>query len=145
MSNQDNDMINSHINRQSTESQQDGQKSDVALDTTETSELKAGTGFMINLADTIRRYEAQGYSENLVACYDHFEARSGEIKLKPEEIVVDKIVRFENTSDPDDQSILYVISSSRQAVKGLYVDSFGPSSIELSRSMIERLKDHLNH
>jgi hypothetical protein len=147
MSNQDNDQVNSHINVQlnvqCTERSHEKDR-DQGLDSVETSELKAGTGFMINLADTIRRYETQGYSENLVACFDHFEARSGAIRLWPEEIAVDKVIRFENTSDPDDQSILYLISSNQQKVKGLYVDTFGPSSIELSKSMIERLKDHLS-
>ncbi|MBX2993278.1 MAG: hypothetical protein KF681_00590 [Bdellovibrionaceae bacterium] len=107
-------------------------------------ELKAGTGFMIGLAETIRKYEERGYTENLVPRYDHFEARSGEIRLNPEDFVVDKMVRFENTSDPDDQSVLYLVSAPSLKLKGLFVEAYGTQQDELSRLMIEKLKDH-NH
>lgn len=107
-------------------------------------ELKAGTGFMIGLADTIRKFEERGYTENLVARHDHFEARSGEIRLNPEDFTVDQLVRFENASDPDDQSVLYLVSAPSLKVKGLYVETYGAQQEALSRSMMEKLKEH-NH
>lgn len=101
---------------------------------------KAGTGFMINLTDTIRKFEAEGYVDNLVPNFDHFSCRNDSITIYPKEIVVDKMIRFENSSDPDDQSILYAIRSNHQGgVKGLYVDSYGTYHDELSASMIEAL------
>jgi len=105
-------------------------------------ELEAGTGFMLSISEVIKQLSQKGYSENLSAKRDHFEARSGELKLFPDEIVIDNIFRFENTSDPDDQSILYAVSSPAKGVKGLYVESFGAGQEELSREMIERLKNH---
>lgn len=104
--------------------------------------LKAGTGFMLSLADSIHHLYGQGYVENLIPRFDHFECRSGTIKLKPDDIVIDRLVRFENTSDPDDQSILYAVSAPQLGLKGLYVEGYGPAQDELSHEMIERLKEH---
>jgi len=104
--------------------------------------LQAGTGFMQGLADTITKLQAEGYSENLTPKEDHFEVHSGEIKIKPEEFSVDLMRRFENTSDPDDQSVLYAISAPSQNLKGLYVESYGLGQDPLSKEMIERLRKH---
>lgn len=104
--------------------------------------LKAGTGFMVGLADTLRKIQGKGYEENLTSKVDHFEARSGEIKLYPVDFKVDEIVRFENTSDPDDQAILYAVSSDSKGIKGVFVESFGLYNDELSPEMNERLKQH---
>lgn len=106
--------------------------------------LKAGTGFMANLADTLRGIQGKGYSENLTPKFDHFEARSGEIRLMPHEFSVDDIVRFENTSDPDDQAILYAISAPSIGIKGVYVESFSLTHDDLSVEMLNRLKIHPN-
>jgi hypothetical protein len=104
--------------------------------------LEAGTGFMDTLFHQIHKLQDEGYTENLVAKYDHFECHTGEVQMYPKEIKVDKIVRFENTSDPDDTSILYAISVPGKSIKGLYVESYGPSQDGVNREMLEALKDH---
>jgi hypothetical protein len=100
---------------------------------------KAGTGFMASLSETIRKLENDGYKENLTPCFDHLSCRVGEIKLYPEDFVVDKVVRFENSSDPDDQSILYAVSSDTHGVKGLYVESYGLYHESLSKEILDKL------
>ena len=92
------------------------------------------------LTEELHRLEAAGYTENLSARFDHFEARSGEIQLDPKQIVVDDHIRFENTSDPDDQSIAYAIRDPKSGIKGVYVESYGLYHDELSQQMIELLK-----
>lgn len=101
--------------------------------------LEAGTGFMASLAETIRAFERKGYTENLVPRFDHFELHSGRERLAPGEFVLDEVRRFENTSDPDDQSILYAISAPAHGLKGLYVDSYGTYHDELSERMLRSL------
>ena len=100
---------------------------------------QAGTGFMPQLASAIRKLESEGYVENLVPKFDHFECRSREFSIFPPNITVDRVVRFENTSDPDDQSILYAISDHTQNLKGLYADSYGLYHDELSLAMLAAL------
>jgi hypothetical protein len=104
--------------------------------------LEAGTGFMQSLSSVIHQLDIIGYSENLSAKIDHFECRSGQFKLYPKDVVIDNVFRFENTSDPDDQSILYAISAPSMGLRGIYVESYGIHQDELCNDMIERLKNH---
>lgn len=103
---------------------------------------KAGTGFMINPTEALRELERKGYTENLVPRFDHLELHSGQERLSPDQFEVDGIIRFENTSDPDDQSILYAISFGDR--KGTFLESYGLYHEEMSRPMIEKFKHHRN-
>jgi hypothetical protein len=104
--------------------------------------LRAGTGFMMQLPEALHCLRDVGYTENLIPRFDHFECRSGEIWIKPEDIVIDDVLRFENTSDPDDQSIAYAITCTRQNIKGVYVESYGLYHDDLSPELIAKLQDH---
>lgn len=88
-------------------------------------ELKAGTGFMQSLCEAIKILEMKGYRENLICCFDHLKSQCRKISIMPAEIDVKDIYRFENASDPDDQSILYAISIPSKNIKGLYIESYG--------------------
>lgn len=105
--------------------------------------LKAGTGFMVPVNEDILQLEKQGYSENLIPRFDHLECDSGSIKLYPDEFAVDEIIRFENSSDPDDQSIVYAISSAKGGVKGIYTESYGAYHDELSDEMLQHFKEEV--
>lgn len=106
---------------------------------------KAGTGFMLQPIEAMQEWEAKGYDKNLVLKFDHFEIDSGHEKIYPEEFEIDEFIRFENTSDPSDQSILYAISSPKHNLKGLYLESYGLYTEEVSRSMIDKFRHHLDH
>lgn len=101
---------------------------------------KSGTGLMLSLSEGIKSFQEKGYTANIVPEFDHFSINDGKIKLLPADITLDDIMRFENSSDPDDQSILYAISNKDQTIKGLYVDSFGAYHDELSKEMLEALR-----
>lgn len=104
--------------------------------------LEAGTGFMVSLSDAIHNLVKQGYTENLTLKVDHFECGDGKYKIYTQEFEVDKVLRFENTSDPDDQSILYAISVPKHGIKGLYIEAYGIYQDEQSPDMIEKFKHH---
>lgn len=105
------------------------------------STLKAGTGYMLSLSDAIRRFEKEGFTENLVPTFSHFCCQSGKFKLYPNDFRVLEMFRFENSSDPADQAILYAITCSSQQIKGLYVDSYGAYHDDLSNDMLSRLME----
>lgn len=93
---------------------------------------------MLQLFDAVKLLQRKGYGENLVPHYDHLTC--GDIKLYPSEIFFDHILRFENASDPDDQSILYAISVPSKKIKGLYVESYGLYHDEWSPVLLQRLQ-----
>lgn len=104
--------------------------------------LRAGTGFMLQAIEALEDFQMDGYTQNLVARFDHFELNSGAAKAYPNEFEVDELLRFENTSDPSDQSILYAISSPSRGWKGIYLESYGVYHEDLSTGMIEKLGRH---
>lgn len=101
---------------------------------------QAGTGFMLCLSDAIRELEKKGYDKNLAAKSDHFCCDCGDTKLYPQDVFIDEIIRFDNSSDPSDQAILYAISCDKKNLKGLYVESYGFYNEQLSLALIERIK-----
>lgn len=109
-------------------------------DTINADQMKAGTGFMLCLSDQIRELQKKGYTENLTDKFDHFSCQSGKYRMYPSDFYVDEIVRFDNSSDPDDQSILYAISCDRHNLKGLYIESYGTYHEDMSPTMLERIK-----
>lgn len=104
--------------------------------------LESGTGFMINPTETIKTLQGEGYTSDLIPCFDHFECRQSETKLYPDDFDVIERIRFENTSDPDDQSILFVIESNHLGIKGLFLESYGVYHEDLSHEMSHRLRVH---
>lgn len=103
---------------------------------------KAGTGFMESVSEAVAYFEKQGYDKNISLRFDHLEVNNGQEKIFSDEFEVDEIFRFENTSDPDDQAVVYAISSPLHNLKGVFLESYGIYQEEISKSMIERLKKH---
>jgi hypothetical protein len=61
-----------------------------------------------------------------------------DLRLDPEDFHVDEFYRFEGESNPDDNVVLYAISSS-SGVKGTLVDAYGAYSENLSFDMAKKL------
>jgi len=62
--------------------------------------------------------------------------------LSPEDFQIDKVYRFEGNSNPDDQSILYAISSAKFNMKGILVNGYGISWDESTSKLVEKLHTH---
>jgi hypothetical protein len=91
------------------------------------------------VTDTLNTLKEEGYvlDFNLkpycVACV------SRDIKLYPDDFVIDKFYRFEGASNPDDSAIVYAISS-KDGLKGTMVDAYGVYADSLTTEMIKKLK-----
>ena len=90
------------------------------------------------LTAAITSLRQQGYVEDFNLRTNFVECRKGEIQLMPNEFEIDKIFRFYGPSDPDDESILYAISS-KHGLKGILVNGFGYSSDPLTQEMVDKL------
>ncbi len=90
------------------------------------------------LSEAINGLTARGYSADFNLKPHCLECASLSLQLSPEEFNVDEFHRFEGMSNPDDNSILFAISSS-QGVKGLLVDAYGVYAENLNEGMIKKL------
>ncbi len=85
----------------------------------------------------------EGYEHDFNLLDEQIEIKSENEKFGVEEFEVDKVLRFEGMSNPDDNAILYAITTSNDR-KGVLVDGYGVSSGQVSKRMMEKLdlKDH---
>lgn len=60
--------------------------------------------------------------------------------LKPRTFKIDKVYRFEGASNPDDQCILYAISSQQLGLKGTLVNGYGISADEATNEVVSKLR-----
>jgi len=47
-------------------------------------------------------------------------------------------------NDPDDQSIVYAISSKDHGIKGILVNAYGPDASSFTQEMVRKLGTHSN-
>jgi hypothetical protein len=85
----------------------------------------------------------EGYEHDFNLLDEKIELKSKEQTFGVEEFEVDKVLRFEGMSNPDDNAILYAITTTND-LKGVLVDGYGVSSGQVSKEMMKKLdlKDH---
>jgi hypothetical protein len=98
--------------------------------------------FYDTLTEAIEALRKQGYTEDFNLKHNALESHTKGHVVMHDEFKVDKFFRFEANTDPDDQSILYAISSDKYHLKGLLVNSYGIYSEDFSDEMMEKLKAH---
>lgn len=91
------------------------------------------------LSEGIAALRLQGYTEDFNLQPHCIDCADKELQLYPSEFEIDKVFRFYGPSDPDDESILYAISSESLGLKGILVNGYGVSSDALTQEMIEKL------
>jgi hypothetical protein len=90
------------------------------------------------LSEAIGDLKKRGYREDFNLKPDCLECPSLDLDLHPENFTVDEYHRFEGMSNPDDNSIVFAISS-KDGVKGTLVDAYGMYADNLTESMIRQL------
>lgn len=97
------------------------------------------------LSETINGLIALGYTLDFNIREECLFCQSTQTTLQPDDFHIDKVYRFEGTSNPEDQSILYAIASEKHNVKGLLVNGYGISADEASSRLIEKLQTHIHN
>lgn len=94
-----------------------------------------------SLIDALSDLKKRGYEADFATQTVCLYCGDLDMRLNPEEFHVEEVYRFEGDSNPDDNSVLYAISSSH-GVKGTLVDSYGVYSEQLSFEIAKKLNDH---
>lgn len=80
----------------------------------------------------------EGYEYDFNLLDDKIEIKSEKETYQINEFNVDKVLRFEGASNPDDNAILYAITT-ENGKKGVIVDGYGISSGQISKEMMDKL------
>lgn len=91
------------------------------------------------LTEAINGLKSKGYTEDFNLKHYCLECKGRDLELRPSDFTIDKFYRFEGASNPDDNSIVYAISST-DGLKGTLVDAYGVYADSLSEEMVEKLK-----
>lgn len=94
------------------------------------------------LSETINALYKEGYTLDFNIHEQYIVCHTAPLKLSPNEFEIDKVFRFEGDSNPEDQSILYAISSTKFNVKGLLVNGYGISADTKVDELIAKLNTH---
>jgi hypothetical protein len=94
------------------------------------------------LTEGINALRTQGYTEDFNLRENCIECRAGAFKVFHDEFHVDKFFRFEDDTNPSDQSILYAISSEKHHLKGVLVNGYGIYSDTIANEMMDKLNVH---
>lgn len=95
-----------------------------------------------NLVEATKGLKAKGYVEdfnlnkNHIACSNE----NGDYQVFHNEFYIDKYFRFYGKSDPDDESIIYAISSDKYNLKGVLVNEYRVKLDELTDEMLKKLR-----
>lgn len=90
------------------------------------------------LSEAVNDLKRRGYQEDFNLTPHCIECNALNLRLNPEDFSVDEYHRFEGMSNPDDNSIVFAISS-KDGLKGTLVDAYGMYSENLTDAMIKKL------
>lgn len=94
------------------------------------------------LSETINGLMKLGYIHDFNISEECLVCHQTNVTLSPNDFQIDKVYRFEGESNPEDQSILYAISSAKFDIKGVLVNGYGISSDDTTSKLIEKLETH---
>lgn len=96
---------------------------------------------MTTLSEVTTILDQRGYTVNLNQKEEYLECVANHTKLYHGDFTVDKHYRFEGISNPDDEAIVYAISSSKHNLKGVLIGGYGISSENCSSELLKALKE----
>lgn len=82
---------------------------------------------------------SKGYTENFKVVTSGLSTADGSIVYNPQDINISNFYRFEGFSDPQDNSILYLIETN-DGKKGTLVDAYGPDADAKISSFIRQVE-----
>src|SRR6476661_6787809 len=91
------------------------------------------------LWQTIEGLKKEGYTMDFNINEECLSCHKSNTVLSPDEFEIDALFRFEGESNPDDEAVVYAISSPKYGVKGTLVNAFGPYADEASDALVQKL------
>ncbi|WP_457269968.1 phosphoribosylpyrophosphate synthetase [Pedobacter sp. UYEF25] len=102
-------------------------------------------GEMKTLSEVIDLLVGRGYTYDFNIENNKTYNNLDDIRKSPQNFLIDGFYRFEGASDPEDEAIVYAISSIDGTIKGVLVNGYGPSSDAYSEELIGKLKKKAKH
>jgi hypothetical protein len=93
-----------------------------------------------NLLQAIADLKSKGYTTDFNLGANNIQCQKTGIALHPDEFEIIAHYRFEENTSPDDSSVLYVIQSKDNKLKGTLISAYGIYGDAASDALIQKLK-----
>ncbi len=97
------------------------------------------------LSETINGLKNEGYTLDLNIREECIVCHQTNTILSSDDFEIDKIYRFEGESNPDDEAVVYAISSSKYGVKGTLINAYGIYADSVSAALVQKLQKAPSH
>lgn len=94
------------------------------------------------VSETVDGLKKEGYTMDFNIRHKCIVCNQTNTILSPDDFEIDKVYRFEGESNPDDEAVVYAISSPTFGVKGTLVNAYGIYADVPSAALVEKLKKH---
>lgn len=94
------------------------------------------------LSEAVNDLQRRGYTDDLQLGGNCVVCSVKGKSLDPADFHIDEFHRFEGDSNPEDQSIVYAISSEKYEVKGILVNGYGPEANSMTQELVLKLATH---
>src|SRR5262245_47684449 len=91
------------------------------------------------LSGALENLKERGYTLDFNIDLDQIVCHTDGTSLRPDEFEIKEFYRFEGDSNPDDEEVVYAVSSHDGACKGVLVSAYGPYAENASDEMIQKL------
>lgn len=92
------------------------------------------------VSEAVNDLTKRGYTLDFSLNNDHILCKEQGLQLSPADFVIDEVYRFEGFTNPDDENIVYAISSTDNSKKGILVDAYGIYADAASEEMVSKLQ-----
>lgn len=92
-----------------------------------------------SLSEALGDLKKRGYTEDFNLKPYCLECPHLQLELQPSQFTIDETYRFEGMSNPDDNAVIYAVSSSPE-LRGILVDAYGVYAEALTPEMAQKLR-----
>ncbi len=97
---------------------------------------------LTTLSEILNKLKEEGYTMDFNLKQNCLVCQGNALEVHPDDFQIDRHFRFEGQSDPDDQAIVYAISSEKHGLKGVLVNGYGiysePGNDEIIAALHEK-------
>ena len=91
-------------------------------------------------SEAINALVAKGYDHNFNLKVEVLYCHTNDTTLAPDDFQIDEVHRYEGETNPDDEVVVYAISSPSAGIKGILVNAYGVYAEGISAQLVEKLK-----
>lgn len=92
--------------------------------------------------ETLQHLKSIGYGDDLA---QYFREHEDQVPLQPGDYNIEEVYRIDEFTDPEEQVVIYAISSADQTLKGYVSNGFGPYSDPWANKLLEKLPINVEH